>query len=120
MLTMSQPIVLYNCPECRWIHEPHVLTWPSINIRCRICDTKQYYYSLTFDGDKMGDLRALGLIEELKSNPNKQNKQISPIRSNMHREWIPIKTDYYKQILRNIVGLNTDVISTIVEMIVGN
>lgn len=116
---MSTPNTLYNCYECRWIYEPRVFTWPSFRQQCRICGTNEHYGSLNSDGDEIGDLYALELIQKLKAKPNQLNKQISPIRSKRHREWIPIKTVYYKKILRNIDGLNPDVISTIVEMTVG-
>tara|TARA_B110000046_G_scaffold184863_1_gene224596 strand:- start:8789 stop:9097 length:309 start_codon:yes stop_codon:yes gene_type:complete len=98
---------------------PRIITWPSFRQYCRLCGTQQFWGSLNFDGDEIGDLHALELIQKLKDNPNQETKQISPIRSKRHREWIPIKTAYYKQILRNIDGLNTDVISTIVKMAVG-
>lgn len=118
---MSTPNTLYNynCYECRWIYMPRIITWPSFRQYCRLCGTQQFWGSLNFDGDEIGDLHALELIQKLKDNPNQETKQISPIRSKRHREWIPIKTVYYKQILRNIDGLNTDVVSTIVEMAVG-
>jgi hypothetical protein len=119
MSTHITNIDLYNCPECRWIDEPIVWDWPSFNQRCAICKTQQFYSSLDTGGDPISDICAVEKIEKRKSNPDQQNKQLCPIRSRTHHEWIRIKTNYYQQIFKNIIGLNSDVNSLIIEILIG-
>lgn len=106
----------YSCGQCKWVNYVPILYFTEHTI-CPLCYTREYYYILRELYPKL--YREQELLADINYRLFDKDKLLlnKPVRAENH--WSYVYKNYLDNILRNLKGLDMDVLSHVTDMLTG-